>query len=137
MDDTENGGVVSSPRSEIAWGGCALFTWGGILIALALLATTAALVAAPTWRAWQRESIQQSQEYSETKQRLVLQLIDTHAQLGAEIAALDPETDAALIGAKQAQQRTLVMRLRTEVQTLSSSEVPPAVTTFLAQHGGR
>ncbi|KKQ56843.1 MAG: hypothetical protein US74_C0010G0004 [Parcubacteria group bacterium GW2011_GWA2_38_13] len=87
----------------------------------------------------QREVIQNSQQYVESKVSLINKLHGDWLQLDAEIAEMQAaeagaDGNAEIISAKHAQQKSIVNRLRTEVGMIPSSQVPEAVQAFLSSH---
>ena len=83
----------------------------------------------------QREAIQHSQPYVETKISLLHKLHTDWMQLDAEIAELKtiPESQS-IITAKQAQQKSIIIRLREEAELLPDSQVPTSIAQFLVRH---
>lgn len=83
----------------------------------------------------QREVIQHSQQYVETKVNLLNKLHNDWLQLDAEIAELRAEDgNEEIITAKQAQQKNTANRIRTEAGMIPDSQVPAAVQSFIATH---
>lgn len=85
----------------------------------------------------QREVVQHSQQYVETKVNLLNKLHNDWLQLSAEIAELRTggEGNAEIVAAKRAQQRNTETRIRTEADMIPSSQVPSTVRTFLDTRG--
>lgn len=83
----------------------------------------------------QREAIQHSQPYVETKISLLHKLHSDWLQLGAEIAELKtiPESQD-IIRAKQSQQKGIIVRMSEEAELLPDSQVPQSIVLFLARH---
>ena len=84
----------------------------------------------------QREVIQHSQQYVETKVNLLNKLHNDYLQLDAEIAELRTgEDNEGIIAAKKAQQKNTINRMKTEADMIPSSQVPTSVKSFLSTHG--
>ena len=83
----------------------------------------------------EREKIQHSQQYTETKVALLNKLYSDYEQLGAEMAELRSVAgNDEIIAAKQAQQRATLKRLRNEADLIPSSQVPDHIQSFLSSH---
>jgi len=79
----------------------------------------------------QREVVQHSQPYVETKISLLHSLYNDWLQLDSEVAESGNET---VIRAKTAQQKAILMQMREESELIPSSEVPQSIKVFLATH---
>lgn len=75
-----------------------------------------------------RRSNQESQQYVETKQQLMLNLVQDLRRLDAEIAS-DPSD------AKQAQKKATLDRLEQEAQSIPADQVPAPVRDTLGKNG--
>lgn len=83
----------------------------------------------------QRETVQHSQQYTETKVALLNKLYSDYEQLGAEMAELRSVAgNDEIIAAKQAQQRATLKRLRNEAGLIPNSQVPDHIQSFLSTH---
>ena len=83
-----------------------------------------------------RETVQHSQQYTETKGSLLQKLYTDYLQLDAEIAELgQADGSQAIITAKKSQQKAIVIRMRSEADLIPQSQVPSNVSAFLAKHG--
>ncbi|RLB87180.1 MAG: hypothetical protein DRH10_09540 [Deltaproteobacteria bacterium] len=81
----------------------------------------------------QREVVQHSQQYVETKVNLLNKLHTDYLQLDAEIAELRAgEGNEEIIEAKRAQQKNIVTRMKTEAEMIPNSQVPASVKLFLS-----
>jgi len=83
----------------------------------------------------QREVIQRSQQYVETKVNLLNKLHNDWLQLDAEIAELRADDgNEGIVAAKRAQQKNTANRIRTEAGMIPDSQVPDSVKAFIAAH---
>ena len=83
----------------------------------------------------EREVIQHSQQYVETKVNLLNKLHGDWLKLNADIAqAKTIEGAEVVILAKRAQRNNTLERIKTEASMIPSSQVPPAVQSFLSTH---
>lgn len=112
-----------------------LLKWGiPIIVVLSLLGWLAQSLGIISMNI-EREKIQHSQQYTETKVSLLNKLYSDYEQLGTEIAELrSVEGNDEIITAKQAQQKATIKRLRTEADLIPSSQVPDHIKSFLAAH---
>lgn len=76
----------------------------------------------------EREAVQQSQQYNETKTRLLNDLYEDVLQLDVEILET---TNSSVAGAKRAQRAQLVRQMREESQLMAQSQIPTIISTFL------
>lgn len=76
-----------------------------------------------------REVVQHSQQYVETKVNLLNKLYNDWTQLEAEKIGLSPE----IATAKEAQQRSIVVRLKTESEMIPASQVPEDIKRLVAE----
>lgn len=79
----------------------------------------------------QREIVQHSQQYVETKINLLNKLYNDHEQLEAEISTLSGN---GVIEAKKAQQKAVVVRIKTEATMIPENTVPPEIREFISTH---
>lgn len=112
-----------------------LFKWGIptilVIAVLLFLAQSMGIISMNI----QRETTQHSQQYVETKVNLLNKLLSDWSQLDAEIAELKTgEGNEDITTAKQAQQKNIVSRIRTEAGMIPSSQVPSDVKTFMSEH---
>ncbi len=83
----------------------------------------------------QREVVQHSQQYVETKVNLLNKLYNDWLRLEAEIAEFGAsEGNEEIIAAKRAQQKNTAKRIRTEASMIPNSQVPESVQSFLATY---
>lgn len=84
----------------------------------------------------QREVVQHSQQYVETKVNLLNKLHTDWFQLNAEIAELkaSDEDNSEIIAAKVAQQKNIVNRIQTEADMIPDSQIPARIRSFLSTH---
>jgi len=102
---------------------------GFVLISWALMATNIISFGI------QREAIQQSQPYVETKVSLLHKLHTDWFQLDTEIAELQVIPDSQdIIKAKRAQQKNIVIRMEEEANLISASQIPDSIRIFLETH---
>lgn len=120
---------------EIDEGTRAIIQWGIALLLVIVISGFVLRAVAPTWRAQERQAIQQSQEYVTTKQALLLKLVADYQRLDAEISALP--TQDPLTVAKRSQRKAIVDRLRLEVTTIPAADVPPSVQAIFRKEGTR
>jgi len=81
-------------------------------------------------RGIQREVIQHSQPYVETKLNLLWSLYNDWTQLESEITETG---DTAVIEAKRAQQAATVSQMRQEASMIPEGTVPPELREFINQ----
>ena len=110
-----------------------LLMWGiPIIIVLTLLGWLAQSLGIVSMNI-EREKVQHSQQYSETKVSLLNKLYNDILTLDAEIAELrTTEGNEEIISAKQAQQRAGINRLRSEADLIPSSQVPDYIRSYLS-----
>lgn len=83
----------------------------------------------------QREITQHSQQYVETKVNLLNKLHSDWLQLAVEIIEMKASKgNEEIIAAKVAQQKSIVQRMKTEVDMIPSSQVPNNVQIFLSTY---
>ena len=121
---------VSKEAPYTAW---TFFKWGILLIVvfslLGFLAQSLGIISINI----KREVVQHSQQYVETKINLLNKLHADWLRLEAEIAELRTvEGNEDVIAAKIAPQDNIVQRMKTEVEMIPSSQVPPSVRAFLS-----
>jgi len=86
-------------------------------------------------KAFEREIVQQSQQYTESKGALLHKLYGEYIQLDADITMLEASGgNREVINAKIAQQKELVGRIKYEASLVPDSEVPDEVRAFIATH---
>jgi len=82
-----------------------------------------------------RERTQHSQQYTETKVSLLHKLHNDWLTLNAEVAELrTAEGNEEVVAAKQAQQKSIVRRMREEADRIPDSQVPSSIRSFLSIH---
>jgi len=81
-----------------------------------------------------REVIQYSQQYSETKVNLLNKLYSDYLELKTEIAELGvSDGNEEIIAAKNAQLKNAAKRIKTEAGMIPASQLPEDIATFLVQ----
>jgi len=106
--------------------------WGLVaLVAIVVLGWGLMASNIVTWSI-QREAVQHSQPYVETKVSLLHKLHNDWLQLDAEIAELRSTEDSRpIIKAKQAQQKNIVIRMAEEAELIPASQIPASIGNFL------
>jgi hypothetical protein len=82
----------------------------------------------------QREAIQQSQPYVETKISLLHKLHTDWLQLDAEITEARVAGQEAVVSSKIGQQKEIVNRMRYEAGLIAQSQIPDSIKYFLRSH---
>lgn len=83
----------------------------------------------------EREVVQHSRQYTETKASLLEKLHNDYLQLSAEIAEFNASEGAdEIVSAKSAQQKAILRRMRTESDRMPESQVPTHIRSFLSTH---
>lgn len=111
----------------------AVFIWAVVLFVIGAAMTTGALALKPAWMGFEREIVQQSPQYVESKRTLLNGLLQDWNQLEVEIVTASTDVAAA----KRGQQIAILNRMHDEAGRLPSTEVPPAVTAFLSTENDR
>lgn len=129
---------VKTVDKEVGFTLWKLFKWGIpiiiVLLLLGWLVQSSGIISMDI----EREKIQHSQQYSETKVVLLNKLHSDYLTLDAEIAELRTvDGNEDIIVAKKAQQKAGIRRLRNEADLISSSQVPDHIKAFLAGHPRR
>jgi hypothetical protein len=82
----------------------------------------------------ERENIQHSRQYVETKVSLLQNLRAAYLRLNVEIAESQSRGQDEIVQAQQAQQAAIVSQMHNEASMIPASEVPAEVAAFLAVH---
>lgn len=85
----------------------------------------------PVWLDMEREGIQQSNEYVETKRSELLDIEASYHRLVAEIARTD---NSEVAQALEGQRLSLLQQMREEVARIDSTEVPASVLQLLREN---
>ena len=99
-----------------------------VVMAIGAISLGAKAIFLPANIAIEREAVQQSQQYNETKTRLLNSLYEDVLQLDVEILET---TNSSVAGAKRAQRAQLVRQMREESQLMAQSQIPTIISTFL------
>ena len=99
-----------------------------IVLGIGAISLIAKGVFMPANIAIEREAVQQSQQYNETKTRLLNDLYEDVLQLDVEILEA---TNPSVASAKRAQRAQMVRQMREESQLMAQSQIPAVVSTFL------
>ncbi len=105
--------------------------WVVMTVILLIGAGWAVLAVQPAWMGFQREIVQESPQYVESKRTLLNGLVQDWNQLEVEILGSSDEVAAA----KRGQQLAIINRMVDESDRLPESEVPSAVTDLLTELG--
>jgi len=111
------------------------FKWMlGIIIVVAVLGFFAQMLGIISINI-EREKVQHSQPYVETKATLLLKLHSDWNQLESEITQLrvdDPDGNNEIIVAKKSQQKSIVKRMQEEATRIPDGKIPADVKEFLS-----
>ncbi len=99
-----------------------------VVLGLGAIGLVARAIFLPANIAIEREAVQQSQQYNETKTRLLNDLYEDVLQLDVEILEA---TNPSVANAKRAQRAQIVRQMREESQLMAESQIPEVVSTFL------
>ena len=134
MDKTE----LKELSREGRFASWTLFKWAAVVLPVVLivglgvfwLLTATSIVT----RDIQREVTQHSQQYVEAKVNLLNKLYSDWTQLQAEIKVMEVAGGGEeIISAKQAQQRAIAIRAKTEAGMIPESQVPTDVKRLVAE----
>lgn len=99
-----------------------------VVLAIGAISLGAKAIFLPANIAIEREAVQQSQQYNETKTRLLNDLYEDVLQLDVEILEA---TNPSVASAKRAQRAQMVRQMREESQLMARSQIPEVISTFL------
>lgn len=110
------------------------FKWAlGIIVVVAVLGFFAQMLGIISINI-EREKVQHSQPYVETKATLLLKLHSDWTQLEAEVVQLradDSGGNFEIIVAKKAQQKSIIKRMQEEVTRIPEGKIPSSIKEFL------
>jgi capsule polysaccharide export protein KpsE/RkpR len=110
------------------------FKWAlGIIVVVAVLVFLAQMLGIISINI-EREKVQRSQPYVETKATLLLKLHSDWTQLEAEVVQLradDSDGNFEIIVAKKAQQKSIIKRMQEEVTRIPEEKIPSSIKEFL------
>ncbi len=115
---------------EVVWGIKAWFILFVVVIGVGALSLGAKAVFLPANIAIEREAVQQSQQYNETKTRLLNDLYENALELDVKILEA---TNPSVAAAQRAQRNQIVRQMREESQLMAESQIPAVIVTFLNQ----
>lgn len=98
------------------------------VIGVGAISLVAKAVFMPANIAIEREAVQQSQQYNETKTRLLNDLYEDVLRLDVEILEA---TNPSVADAKRAQRAQAIRQMREESQLMAQSQIPEVISTFL------
>lgn len=113
---------------------------GAVLVTVVVLAIVTLLGMALTgtgifFRDIEREVVQHSRQYTETKTGILQSLHSDWLALESEIKALSGDPgNQSIVDAKRSQQKAIVRQMRSEADLIPESEVPRSVVDFLGSH---
>jgi len=90
----------------------------------------------PVWLGFEREALKNSHQYSETTERLVLDLVDEYQGLETEIAKYEANTETdttAIVDGLRGQQASILARIKREARQTPHA-TPDSVQSFLRSH---
>jgi len=126
---------VKEVGKEIPFTLWTFFKWIlGVMVVLAVLGFIAQSLGIISLNI-EREKVQHSQQYTETKVTLLEKLHSDWFQLNSEITELKSgEGNEEIIDAKKAQQKSIVKRIKTEASRIPNSQIPDEIKTFILTH---
>lgn len=117
---------------EIRRGFSAIMVWGLAFILITAIAVAAFSALQPIVVKYRTDVNRASQGYVESKQQLLLSLVEDYYDLDAKIAEF--QDDADTVESLEAQQLAIVSRINKEANLLDSGDVPQSVRTFIREH---
>lgn len=105
----------------------AVFIWGAVIVLLCI----GGLMLKPMIMEYNRETVQQSQQYTEAKASFLTGQVSEYMKLAVEIAE---STSEEVKTAKMNQQLAILARVHEEIDRLPESEVPISVRAFMSAH---
>jgi hypothetical protein len=116
--------------------GCgAIMIWGLAFILLLVIGTVIFTALRPAQVYFNTKVNQSSQGYVESKQSLLLKLVEDYHDLDVKIAELgSSDSDKEIERGLHGQQQAIIDRVREEANLLNPSDVPKSVRAFLAEH---
>lgn len=123
---------------DINEGAKAIWIWGLSIVGVMIVGAFLVYGVKPAIERMNTEAARNSQGYVETKQALLIGLLEDYMQLGQEISALTAEGERyqQTIDDKRSQQKAIVSRIRTECSTMKQQDIPLEVRQFLLDHQG-
>ena len=131
MSDYRDG--LKAADKDAPYAAWIFFKWGLLALVVIGLLYFAGLSLGILKMDIERENVQHSRQYVETKISLLEKLHTDWLRLDAEIIELTiEEGNESIISAKTAQQKYIVVQMRTEVRRIPDSEVPATIRSFLS-----
>lgn len=108
------------------------FTLGLIVLALVVIGAVVFMALRPLQLEFERETNQNSQQFVQTMQTTLLDYHSEYMELETKIAESSDRPE--LVGQYEAQQCSILKKMRTDAQLIDESEVPRDIVQFLAAH---
>lgn len=103
--------------------------WTIALVSLGLIVAAVVVKTAPWFNDKEREGIEHSHAFVQSKKELLLKLAADYDALNTSIEA--HKNESSFVDAAERQKKSLVARMKLEAESLPSSEIPPAAKSLL------